>query len=293
MKKIALYGKPAPNRLNSDLPSLMELVKSYGFEAVVYERFAAYLVAEGILEGNEPTFNRDSVRINEYAFLISVGGDGTLLDTATLLRDSGVPVIGVNAGRLGFISSATLDEIGGVCASFRNDTLRWEARSLLKLDAEKAYFGETNFALNEFTVLKKDTAAMIRIDVWLDDDFLNSYWADGLIVSTPTGSTAYSLSCGGPIIMPGSQNFVITPIAPHNLNVRPVVVSHDTRIRISVSGRSEHFLIALDSRPAELLPHEIIELTRAPFDLRLIQPEGHSFLNTLRNKLAWGYDKRN
>lgn len=264
-----------------------------GFEVVYYERFAKFLTAQGFLPEGVPVFNRDNVDLGDIAFLVSMGGDGTFLDTATLIGNSGVPVVGINAGRLGFISGTGVAETEAVCDAWLEGTVRFENRSLLQLQSERNHFAPQNFALNELTVLKKDSAAMVRIDVNINGEALNSYWADGLIVCTPTGSTAYSLSCGGPIVMPGSENFVITPIAPHNLNVRPVVVSNSAEITIRVSGRSDHFLLALDNRPDDFGPDEVLTVSRAPFDLRIIQPEGHSFLNTLRNKLAWGYDKRN
>lgn len=291
--KIAIYGKPTENALNAALPALISSMIKKGFEVMIYERYAEFLKGLGALPDGIRRFNRSNIQIKDFAFLVSVGGDGTLLDTATLIGSSGVPAIGINTGRLGFISSATIGEMSAVCDSFLNGTYRCESRALLQLNTERNLFKPNNFALNELTILKKDTAAMVRIDVHIDGDYLNSYWADGLIISTPTGSTAYSLSCGGPIVMPGSGNFIITPIAPHNLNVRPVVVSYDARLQIQVSGRSDTFLLALDSRPGEITTHDVLEITRAPFELNIIQPEGHSFLNTLRTKLNWGYDKRN
>lgn len=291
--KIAIYGKPTENALNEAIPALISSMIGKGFEVMIYERYAAFLKNMGALPEGIQIFNRSNIQIKDFAFLVSVGGDGTLLDTATLIGDSGVPAIGINTGRLGFISSATIGEMNAVCDSFLDGTYCCESRALLQLTTGRGLFKPNNFALNELTILKKDSAAMVRIDVHIDGEYLNSYWADGLIVSTPTGSTAYSLSCGGPIVMPGSGNFIITPIAPHNLNVRPVVVSCDARLQIQVSGRSDTFLLALDSRPGEITADDVLEITRAPFELNIIQPEGHSFLNTLRTKLNWGYDKRN
>ncbi len=293
MKKIAIYGKPVPNPLNVEIAKLIELMQGYGFAVSVYTKFARHLRAQDLLPPDLDSFSKSQLSQKDFAFLTSIGGDGTLLDTLMLVGESGIPVIGINAGRLGFISSATMEEMEQVCASFVDGSYRCENRALLELQKQGNQFSGFNYALNEVTVLKKDSAAMVRIDVWLNEEFLNSYWADGLIVSTPTGSTAYSLSCGGPIVMPGSDNFVITPIAPHHLNVRPVVVSQDDSIRIRVSGRSDSFLLALDSRPSEIRESDEIIVKRAPFDFKLIQPEGHSFLNTLRNKMGWGFDKRN
>lgn len=291
--KIAIYGKPYPNALNRSITTLIDAIENHGFEVVCYERFHDFLRSAGIIERSLPTFNRENVQIKDFACLVSVGGDGTLLDTATLIGNSGVPIIGINAGRLGFISSASIDEFEGVLKTIENQTYRVEERSLIQIQTERNLFGKLNFALNEVTVHKKDTAAMVKIEVMLDDEFLNTYWADGLIVSTPTGSTAYSLSCGGPIVIPGSANMVVTPIAPHNLSIRPVVISHDSRLRLKITGRSENFLLALDSRTEVIFPGEEIHVTKAPFTLRLIQPEGHTFVNTMRHKLGWGLDKRN
>jgi len=291
--KIAIYGKPYDNTLNASVGDLICTMNDAGFEVAIYERYHNHLNKMGLLKGNFTIFNRKTVDIKSFVCLVSVGGDGTLLDTATLIGASGVPIIGLNAGRLGFISSASVDEFEGVLQTLLDGTFQFEERSLLQIETKRNLFGSLNFALNELTVLKKDTAAMIKIDTYYHEEFLNSYWADGLVVSTPTGSTAYSLSCGGPIIMPGSENMVITPIAPHNLSIRPMVVPMSARLKLKISGRSDNFLISLDSRSEVILPDEEVIVSKAPFNLRLLQPEGHTFLNTVRHKLGWGLDKRN
>ena len=291
--KIAIYGKPYKNRLNESVEHLLDLIDKSGFEIAIYERYAHFLKENQILRSDYPTFNRSDVNIEEYTCLVSIGGDGTLLDTVTIIGNSGVPVIGINAGRLGFISSISTDEFSDVLVTLKDGTFRCDDRSLLLVETEREIFGDTNFALNELTLHKKDTSSMVKIDAFLDEEILNTYWADGLIISTPTGSTAYNLSCGGPIIVPGSENVVITPIAPHNLTVRPVVISNSSKIRLKMSGRSDNFLITLDSRSEVLYPHEEIYVSRAPFNFKLIQPKGHSFISAMRNKLAWGLDKRN
>lgn len=291
--RVAIYGKPGFNSVNAVVPELIKQLQVVGFTFEIYERFAEYLSANGYLDEPPVTFNRDNIDIQKYALLVSVGGDGTLLDTVTLIGDSGVPLIGLNAGRLGFISGLDSHEIKSVLLALKAGKVNLDQRSLLCVNTQRALFGSHNFALNEFTIHKKDTAAMVRIDTWIDDDFLCTYWADGLIISTPTGSTAYSLSCSGPIIMPDARNVVITPIAPHNLNLRPVVVSSKATIKLKVSGRSENFLVTLDSRSEVLLPNEEIVITESPFSIQLLRAEGHTFANTLRNKLGWGLDKRN
>ena len=202
--------------------SLFNVLSKAGFEVEFYDRYGKYLVDNGFLQKTYSFFTRENADIASYTCLVSIGGDGTLLDTVTLIGDSGVPVVGINAGRLGFISSISMDEFEDVLETLKTGTFICDNRSLIQVDTKRKLFGETNFALNELTIHKKDTASMIKIDSFLDDEVLNTYWADGLIISTPTGSTAYNLSCGGPIIVPGSENVVVTPIAPHNLTVRPL-----------------------------------------------------------------------
>ncbi len=291
--KIAIYGKPGYSNVNAAVPELITHLQQGGFYFEVYERFAIYLTENGLISETPITFIRGNNDISRFDLLISVGGDGTLLDTITIIGDSGVPIIGLNAGRLGFISGLDTRDVIAALEAFKKGQAHYDLRSLLAIETKRKHFGNLNFALNELTVHKKDTAAMMRIDTWIDDNFLNTYWSDGLIVSTPTGSTAYSLSCGGPIIMPDADNFVLTPISSHNLNIRPVVVSSKAVIRIKASGRSESFLISADSRSETFLPEEEIVITKSPFQIRLLQPEGHTFADTLRNKMGWGVDKRN
>lgn len=293
MKKIAIYGKSYNNVMNSQVESLLRSMIEAGFEISMYEKYAQFLIENGFLNTSIPTFNREDISIREYCCLVSIGGDGTLLDTVTIIGDSGVPVVGMNAGRLGFISSIAVDEFDEILATLNANTFKCDERSLLHVETDRKLFGAMNYGLNELTVIKKDSASMIQIETHIDEVYLNSYWADGIIIATPTGSTAYNLSCGGPIIFPGSENFVVTPIAPHNLNVRPVVVSNDTKIRLKISGRSDEYLIALDSRSDTVYPNEEIRVSKAPFRLKIIQPPTHNFANTMRNKLGWGLDKRN
>lgn len=291
--KIAIYGKPYQNELNAEITGILYQMEKRGFEPVIYQRYEKFLNQEGHLKSGYKTFNREDVVISDYCCLVSVGGDGTLLDTVTMVRDSNVPIVGLNAGRLGFISSLAVAELNDVLTSLECGEYEVDKRSLIQVETSRNVFGKLNFGLNEVTLHKKDTASMIKIESYLNDEFLNTYWADGLIVSSPTGSTAYSLSCGGPIIVPGSENFVITPIAPHNLNVRPVVVSNSVNLKLRADGRSDNFLLAIDSRPEIIYPDEEIQISKSPFTISLLKPKGHSFLNTMRNKLTWGFDKRN
>lgn len=291
--KIAIYGRPYRNRLNQYVEQLTQMISDNGIELSIAEPYAEFLQENNLIKPGHSQFNIDEVNISEFVCLLSIGGDGTLLDTVPIIGDSGVPVIGINAGRLGFISSITIDEFSDVLKSLKSGDFTCENRSLLLVETQRKLFGKKNFALNELTLHKKESSSMIRIHAYLDNEILNTYWADGLIISTPTGSTAYNLSCGGPIIVPGSENVVVTPIAPHNLTVRPIVISNTSSLRIKVSGRAESFLITIDSRSEPIYPDEEVYVSRAPFHFKLIQPAGHSFINTMRNKLAWGLDKRN
>lgn len=291
--KIAIYGNPFPSELHEQVRHLLNMVDSRGISICIHDEFAAYLTENGFLDKTYDTYSKSSLHIKDYECLVSIGGDGTLLETVVMIGDSGVPVVGINAGRLGFISSVAIEEFHLILDGLQNGNSVIVARELILAETERNIFPTGNFGLNELTLHKKDTTSMVKIDTYINDEFLNSYWADGIIVSTPTGSTAYSLSCGGPIIIPGSENFVVTPIAPHNLNVRPVVVSNDVTIRLRAAGRSDNFLVALDSRSEIIYPGEEITVRKAPFRFRLLQVPGHTFLDTMRNKLAWGLDKRN
>ena len=225
--------------------------------------------------------------------LISFGGDGTLLDTVTMIKNSKIPVLGINAGRLGFLANINQDDILLAVKALKNKDYNLDERSLLLVENEIILSkNQSNFALNEITVHKKDSSSMLKIEAFLDDEFLNTYWSDGLIVASPTGSTAYSLSCGGPIITPGSNNFVITPISPHNLNLRPMVVGDNVSIKLKQLLES-FFLVSMDSRSVTLENNEEILIKKADFKLKLIELPDHNFLKTVRNKLFWGKDSRN
>jgi NAD+ kinase len=226
---------------------------------------------------------------------VSFGGDGTILRAITYVRDLGIPIVGVNTGRLGFLSTFKKEEVRKVVQEFMAGAYSIEERSLLEVapSSDIPEFKALNFALNEIAVSRKDTSSMITVETHLNDEYLTSYWADGLIVATPTGSTGYSLSCGGPVIVPTAKSLVLTPIAPHNLNARPLVISDDTVIRLKVSGRAKNHLVSLDSRIASVSNGKEILVRKAPFTIKMIVYDSESFLKTLRNKLLWGEDKRN
>jgi NAD+ kinase len=227
--------------------------------------------------------------------LISIGGDGTILRAATLVRDSGVPILGINAGRLGFLATVQKENIETFMQFVIDKKYTISKRALISLSCtpRNESIEEMNFAMNEITVSRKDTTSMITIETYLNDEYLNSYWADGLIISTPTGSTGYSLSCGGPILTPDVKSLVITPIAPHNLTARPLVVPDQTEIRLKVSGREPYYLISLDSRVTSVKNESILILKKNPFQINMIEIPEETFLKTLRKKLLWGEDRRN
>lgn len=240
-------------------------------------------------------FNSESLEQNKKLlnWVISIGGDGTLLDLVPIIKDSEIPVLGINTGRLGFLASISLEQIESAIDELIIGSYHLDKRSVLQLESDQIYFGKNQFALNDFVVHKNDSSSMITINTYLNGEFLNAYWADGLIVCTPTGSTGYSLSCGGPILFPQSLSFALTPIAPHNLNVRPIVISDENVISFEVEGRSSSFLISLDSRSISVGYGAQLAIRKADFSMNLIELESGNYLETLRRKLMWGMDNRN
>ncbi len=224
---------------------------------------------------------------------ITLGGDGTLLDMVSVISDSGVPVIGINFGRLGFLASVNKNDIAAAIHAVVNNQFTLDSRALLSIDSELNIFGKDNFALNDITIHKRDDSAMITTHMFLDGEFLNSYWGDGIIIATSTGSTAYSLSCGGPIIFPQSNGIVVTPVSPHNLNVRPIVLPDSSKLSFDVECRSSNYLLSCDSRTSVIDKPMKFEVHKAGFELNLIRLSNESYLSTLRNKLLWGLDARN
>ena len=225
--------------------------------------------------------------------LLSLGGDGTILDSVCFVGNSGIPLIGINLGRLGFLAAIPEDEVEEAILSLVRGSYTVEKRTLIHLDSSIPLFDGSPFALNEFTLHRQDTSSMIKIHTYLNGEFLNTYWADGLIVSTPTGSTGYSLSCGGPVVFPQTSSFVITPVAPHNLNTRPILVPDDNVISFEIEGRSEQFLCTLDARTETIRSNVQLAVKKESFMISLVRPDEHNFLKTIRQKLYWGIDKRN
>jgi len=291
--KVAVYGKQFQEDVAPFVLELFQELEKAQMEILVYEPFYDFLSKQINLNLFLNTFNSYSELKNDIDLFVSVGGDGTILDATTLIRDTEIPIIGVNTGRLGFLADIAKDEIPKTIKQLVNKRYTIDRRTLLKLETDEPIFGELNFALNEVTISRKDTTSMITITTYINDQYLNSYWADGLIISTPTGSTGYSLSCGGPIVMPGSNNFIITPIAPHNLNVRPLVISDEYEVKVKVEGRANQFLVALDSRIQTIDAGVELTIKKEAFKINMIETETQDFASTLRNKLLWGLDKRN
>jgi NAD+ kinase len=289
---IAIFGSPYPEHFSKYIQHLIKKLETEHIKIIVEEKFNTFLQNNVRFNNKVDTYDSYESLRNKADFLFSIGGDGTLLKAVTFVRDSNIPIMGINTGRLGFISSISAGQIDDAITDILKGNYTINERTLLSLETDKNLFKERNFALNEVAVSKKDTSSMIRIDAYVDGEFLNTYWADGLVVSTPTGSTGYSLSCGGPIIMPGTNNIIITPNAPHNLNVRPIVLDDDSTITLKVEDRDKLALISLDSRARAFDSETELTIKKANFKIKLVQPQNNSFTSTIRNKLMWGLDKR-
>lgn len=293
--KIAIFGQYYQNDTRPIIRDIFVFFNANNVELVVEKTFLAILKKEEILKKDYQTFSTHTDLDASFDILLSIGGDGTILRAATFVRDSGIPIIGINAGRLGFLATVQKENIEVFLKLVIEKKYTISERTLLSLEStpHNEQIAELNFAMNEVTVSRKDTTSMITIETYLNDEYLNSYWADGLIISTPTGSTGYSLSCGGPVLTPDVKCFVITPIAPHNLNARPLVITDDTVIKLKVSGREENFLVSLDSRIASINASTVLTIQKTAFQIKMVEIPEETFLKTLRKKLLWGEDKRN
>ncbi|RYH73212.1 NAD kinase [Flavobacteriaceae bacterium 144Ye] len=291
--KIAVYGQYYHNNTQSSIETLFDFLSKKEVEVYIEKDFFNILKEEN--EKDIKAFKIFKTLDNSYDLLISIGGDGTILRAITHVRDLSIPIVGINTGRLGFLATIQTNEIEHAIDEILNGNYKISERTLLSVTTlpENKDLVETNFALNEIAVSRKNTTSMITVETHLDDEYLTSYWADGLIISTPTGSTGYSLSCGGPVITPGANNLVITPIAPHNLNARPFVIPDTTDIQLKIDGREDHYLISLDSRIATLHNSTIVTIKKADFKIKMVELLDESFIDTLRKKMLWGEDKRN
>jgi NAD+ kinase len=291
--RIAVHGKEFNRQLAPLVLQIFEILQNAEIELFVSLKFSSYLKSPQFKHIRYSVYEPGQPNLERMKLFLSIGGDGTLLETVTHIGPLEIPVLGINTGRLGFLATISKGDTDHALSQLLAGNFTLDKRSLLKLESSSAQFEPLNFALNDFTVVKKDTSSMITIHTFIDGEFLNSYWADGIIVATPTGSTGYSLSCGGPLIFPRSGNFVITPVSPHNLTVRPIIVTDSCEITFEIEGRSKRFLVSLDSRISSVDSNVKLKVAKADFRVNLVQLEGQHYFKTLRQKLNWGLDIRN
>ncbi len=293
--KVAIYGQYYQNSTEPIIRDIFVFFNENKVEMIIEANFLKILNEKKIIQKEYKTFDSFSMLDSSFDMMISIGGDGTILRAATLVRDSGIPILGINAGRLGFLAMVQKEDIALFLQFVLDKKYTISQRTLLSLSCSppNKEIENLNFAMNEISINRKDTTSMITIETYLNGEFLNSYWADGLVIATPTGSTGYSMSCGGPILTPDVEGIVIAPIAPHNLNARPLVIPDKTEIRLKVSGREEHYLVSLDSRIATVQNDAILTIKKTDFKINMVEINNETFLKTLRNKLLWGEDKRN
>ncbi|MDX1752060.1 MAG: NAD kinase [Salinimicrobium sediminis] len=293
--KVGIYGQFYHANSGTYIEELLNVLDEENVEVAIEENFLRLIDENNEIKKDFHHFNTFQRLDGSYDVFISVGGDGTILQSVNFIRNRDIPILGINTGRLGFLATVNKEDIRHTIKLLLNNEYKISQRSLLSIRAnpkvEELY--DNHYALNEIAVSRKNTTSMITIDTWLDEEYLTAYWADGLIVSTPTGSTGYSLSCGGPVVTPATKALVITPIAPHNLNARPLVIKDNTKITLKVSGRADDYLVSMDSRIASLKNNTTITIQKASFKLKMIEFTEDTFLKTLRKKLLWGEDKRN
>ena len=291
--KIFLYARYVKSDYLDPLKALLAAVERYGWHVYSSRNLYEFIRKNDLTSGVKVIDDHENLRQARVDMAITLGGDGTILGATCMIRDLGITLMGINLGRLGFLSSVERKKIDLAMEYVANGEYTIEERGMLTLSSDPPLFGELNFALNDFTVHKRDTSSMINIHVWIDGEFLNAYWADGLIIATPTGSTGYSLSCGGPIIFPSSDTMILTPVAPHNLNVRPLVISDTAEVTVALEGRAKKYLCTLDSRYETITVNHKLSIKKCPFHTKLVLLKGQSFLHTIHEKLSWGSDRRN
>ncbi len=283
--KFAIYTKLDPQENNDHIFSVLKSLQKHNIDFDI-DGDSFDLLLNGL--NSKTNFNRIKKLTKEYDYVVSIGGDGTILRSADEIGKLSIPIIGLNKGRLGFLANSPVEVFDSLIDKIQASKFKISERSIIQVEFE----GNIKSALNEISVSRKNTTSLITIDTKLDNQYLNTYWADGLIISTPTGSTGYSLSCGGPIIMPDSKNFVLTPIAPHNLNARPLVISDEKKIEISINGRESEYFVSADSKIFSVSIDSKLNISKAPHVLKMIEFEDDSYINTLREKLMWGKDRR-
>lgn len=290
--RVALFGKGFSDFQGKVLQLLLDALQEHQIEVVFFEPYLRSLINAVSFHQSPKTFNTYEEVVQQADMLLSVGGDGTILDTVPYVRGSGIPILGINLGRMGFLSGVSKDEIETAIGHVKTGNYTLDSRTLLQLHSPRELFGDLNFALNDLTIYRNANPSLILVHVFVDNLFLNTYYGDGLIVATPTGSTAYSLSVGGPILTPGSQNFVIAPIASHNLTVRPIVIQDSSTIKIKVEGREAQYLMSLDSRQKQINTEVELVIKKCDFEIKLISMPEKTFFSTIRDKLLWGVDYR-
>ena len=290
---LAIYGRRFEEKSKAMVNVVFDELEKHGAKLWIYEKFHVYLqeTLNRVIKAETYTTRADIE--DEITCLITIGGDGTILDVVTEIIGTNTPILGMNTGRLGFLANNSREDVARAIDCLHSGDYKLDHRSVLELNSNEKIFEGQNFALNELTIHKKDSSSMVTVHTYVNDDYLNSYWADGVIVATPTGSTAYSLSCGGPIMSPSSNNFVITPVAPHNLNVRPIILNDTNVIKLQIGGRENEYLATLDSRSETITNETIITIKKAENTIALIKFEWQAFFDTIRNKLLWGRDRRN
>lgn len=292
MIKIAVHSKSFKSDKIPVFKSVLNALQKFGILPVVHSELANFLHKNNLIVESIATFD-SYYNLGDVQFLLSIGGDGTLLESITYIREREIPILGINIGRLGFLATIPSNHIEQAISDLINGYFTLDKRSLLSLESDTDIFDGINFGLNEFTIVKRDTSSMIIVHTYIDGEYLNSYWADGLIIATPTGSTGYSLSAGGPVVFPQSSNFIIAPVSPHNLNVRPLIISDNSVISFEIEGRSKNFLVSLDSRSRKVDSTVQLAVKKCDFGINLVKVKEDNFLDTLRRKLNWGYDARN
>lgn len=292
--KIAIYGQTVNPDFFEELLRLFVVLKEKRIDCFIYRPFYEYLHADCCIKPEiTGLFDSDEDLPEDISYMFSIGGDGTFLKSFLIAKNGSIPLVGINTGRLGFLSEISRNEIEIALNDIFDGNFLIDERTVLELEIISENSGIKQYALNEIAITKLDSSSMINVHTFVNDEFLNTYWADGLIISTPTGSTAYSLSVGGPILSPDSENFVISPIAPHNLTVRPIVVPDHHSITLKVEGRGQHFLVSVDTKSESVLMAHALKIKKASFKVKTIRLKNHSFFSTLRGKLMWGVDKRN
>lgn len=290
--KIAIHGRPIKDEALPYIQAMFDHLKKQKLEVQLHKAFKTILEKKEVKYVDYPTYTSKE-DLFDADFLISTGGDGTLLEAITIVGERGIPILGINTGRLGFLATTAREEIAEAIDRLLAGEYLVKERTLIKLMNGEQWFNGVNYGLNEFAILKRDTSSMIVVHTYINGEYLNSYWADGLLVSTPTGSTGYSLSCGGPLVVPGTDSFIIAPVSPHNLNVRPLIVSDSSTISFEVESRSNNFLISFDSRSVKVPSNIKLAVKKADFKIKLVELKNYNYYETLRQKLNWGLDLRN